>query len=141
MAQELTREEAFTELARRGIVHAVVFYQGGGDEGGVDAVELFDYEIEDIDDIEDGHDYEPTLSLYEPDFIYNPAVCGVEHFNCNNADERLAGALCGPLYSKYIGFDGEPYVTGKILWDVASGVVRLMGEESETVYNSIEELL
>lgn len=38
----MTREEAFTKLAVLGAATAVVRYSGGGDEGGVDEIDILD---------------------------------------------------------------------------------------------------
>lgn len=93
----MTREQAFGLLRSLGAATAVVSYSGGGDEGGVDSVELLD---EDGAVIHDIHDY-----YHGPGEPFDGA-------------EALAEVLSEPVEEQHGGFDG-PGTCGRITWVVA----------------------
>ena len=93
----MIREEAFAALEALGAASAVVRYSGGGDEGGVDSVELFDADDAVLFDLHDHY----------------PGDAG-EPFE---GAEELAEALEEPVDEQHGGFTGGG-INGQITWVV-----------------------
>ncbi len=126
----------FEELARRGIATAEVSFHGGGDEGGVEDVVLYDYALEETDPIEE-HVPAPVLdgegkAVYEDDGSGYRRAKKRPLTPAQEADNELLAALEEPV-DEYGGFDGGFEVNGKVTWDVEKRTVILSGEETAWV--------
>ena len=95
----MTRDEAFSKLAELGAASAVIRYSGGGDEGGVDSVEVLD---------------EDAVVLYDL-HAYYPDATAEPFFGAGD----LAETLEAPVDEQHGGFTGAG-VDGQITWVVAS---------------------
>jgi hypothetical protein len=111
----MDRKRMFAELRKRGAAKAVVEFGGGGDDGGVENIQL----------------------LSETGF----PICTLEPWGGEGVEKELAAALSKPVYDKYYSFAGEFYVNGTIEYDVEKETVIMSGKESEEVWNDFEETL
>lgn len=111
----MDRKEIFAELRKRGAAKVVVQFSGGGDEGGVENIQLLS---------ETGF---PIGTL--------PAWGG------EGIDGELADQLSKPVYDRYYSFAGEFYVNGTVEYDVEKETAVMSGQESEEVWNDFEEIL
>jgi len=103
----MTQGEVFAELQKRGVSRVLVDYSGGGDEGGVDDIRLFDLAGKEMGRMCDTH--KETL------------------------DDHLARALGAPVYEQYGSFAGEFSCAGTVEWNVKAGTV----EHNEDYYRSL----
>ena len=116
----MTRNQVFAALKSKGVAKALVHYSGGNDEGGVNQIELFDANGENIGQMQE---YYGCPSIWdEVTKTYKPGPPPTD-------DERLAEALGAPVYEKYGGFAGEYYVDGIVTWDVVNNKVNDHGTE------------
>ena len=92
-----TKNKVFALLKARGATKAVLSYNGGNDEGGVDEIVLSGPEIDDID--------LPTV------------------WNASGADRELAELLEAPVDYKYGSWAGEFSAYGTLTWDATAGTV------------------
>ena len=117
----MNKLDAFNELRRRGIVRAVVSFSGGNDEGGVEQINLVSASGVNIqlEDYYPGKRWNETTQRYE-----SPT---------SSADEELAAALGEPIYDRYGTFAGEYYVDGRLIWDVATGDVKIEADQRDTL--------
>jgi hypothetical protein len=88
--------DVYRELAARGVARAVVLFSGGGDEGGADAILLFDEAGSRLP-------YLPYTD-YEDD----------------SPDAALRRELEEPVYDRFGTFAGDFYVAGRVEWLVSS---------------------
>ncbi len=95
----MIRAETFAALDALGVSSAVVRYSGGGDEGGVDSIELLDAEDALLFDLHDHY-------------------LGGANRPFDGAEE-LAAALEAPVEEQHGGFDGSG-IDGQITWLVAA---------------------
>lgn len=127
MSQELTREEAFDQLIARGVHQAVVTFNGGGDEGHVDDIRLFNKDRQLIGELEEGSTgkrWDATTGQYK-----DPPP--------PTDDEKLANCLVTPVDDKYGSFNGEFSVEGSVTWNTEDRTITLKANESCPTY--IEE--
>lgn len=132
----MTKEEVFDNLARRGIARAEVSFYGGGDEGQIDGIVLYDYALEELDGIEE-HSPAPVLDgegnpVYEEDAAGRKRPKRLPLTPAQEADNALLAALEGPV-DEYGGFDGGFEVDGNVTWDVEQREVILSGQETAWV--------
>lgn len=102
----LTEADVFARLRDRGATRVEIQFSGGNDEGGADAIRLYDGEKQ-IGDL-------PSWSEY----------------GATDPDSVLVEALTGPLYERWGGFGGDFYVHGTLTWDVTTAKTSISGEES-----------
>jgi hypothetical protein len=124
----LSRDEIFRRLRELGAATAVVEFSGGGDEGGIDSITLYDGEGNALDvELEEnfhGRTWQPITQTYVQIESATP-------------DQELAAALTAPVYARYGSFDGDLDVNGTISYDVAAGSVKM--KKFERVYEGSEE--
>ena len=124
----MNKSAVFAELRKRGITKVVVGFSGGGDEGGVDDISLFNAEgkVGTLQESYAGETYDPATKKWIP-------------ARTLTEDEKLATALGKPVYDKYCTFAGEFHVHGEVVWDVAKGTVNMQGSQSVERYDDFEE--
>jgi len=127
--QELTRSDVFRILRERGVGLAVVEFSGGGDEGGVQGIELFSSSGNKMPDLDE--DYGETA--------FNRNTNAYEQIRQPSADCVLADAMGQPIYDRYGSFAGEFSVSGTIEYDVEKETIKLKKSESVTTYVDSEE--
>lgn len=128
---EMSREEAFAELKARGATHAVVEFQGGHDEGGVEAITLFNGEQE-IGELPTDYDVWYVDAPGQP-------MKQRELKEKELADASLAEALSQPVEDKYYTFAGDFHVDGTVTWNVADKSCKMKATETVDSYEDVEE--
>jgi hypothetical protein len=126
----MTRDGVFAALKSKGIAKVLVHYSGGNDEGGVNQIELFDANGENIGEMQEY--YGGTSVWDEATNTYKPAPPPSD-------DQRLAEALGAPVYNKYGGFAGEYYVDGIVTWDVVNKKINDHGNEQVSHDETFDE--
>ncbi len=116
---DMSKEEVFKELEKRGAVKAVVQFSGGGDEGGVEQIELY------------GPKGDVIETLEESNSVWNLMTKKYDNNSEKRIDNELFGALGKPVYDKYYSFAGEFHVDGTVTWDVKSKNVKMSGHVEE----------
>lgn len=111
-----TKSRVFALLAARGATRAVVNYNGGNDEGGVDEIALH------IPNAEGGID--------EVDLPVSWRGMGEDH--------ELAELLEGPVDAKYGSWAGEFSAYGTLTWDRIAGTV-VMDDYVQSGYDNERE--
>jgi hypothetical protein len=101
------KQATFNLMRQLDVRRAVVEFQGGNDEGGVDGITVYRGEQE----------VEGTI----------PYSYGVVE---KTPEEQLADLLGRPVYDQYSTFAGEFYVTGQVVWNLAEKTVKMTGQES-----------
>lgn len=128
------REQVFQWLKAKNYTKAVVSFSGGGDEGGVDRIELYKSKegeaVEVIDEFEVRAKYSFEGGKY---------TVSVEDGKEN--DYYVQQGLSKPVYDKYGSFAGEFQVDGEVIWDVEKETVVRRGEESEMRGEEFEEII
>lgn len=126
----LSRSEIFQRLQGLGAAKATVEFSGGGDEGGVDSITLYDGEGNElpvkVEENYSGSRWNPATSQYEPVEPDTPV-------------QELATALGAPVYERYGSFAGEFYVSGTVDYDVPTGSVKLNKSERVESYEDSDE--
>jgi hypothetical protein len=120
--------QAMRKLMDRGVAKVEVHFSGGGDEGGVDNITLYDDKGKSLGNLEesyDGYTYNPTTKQYEQKAL--------------TEDQQIAKILGKPVYDKYHTFAGEFYVNGTVTWDVFKGTSKMNGNESVESYEEFED--
>lgn len=118
--KELTREQTWRKLRELKAVQAIVEFSGGGDEGGPNNVTL---------KLADGT--ERSLAFYMSG-DYNKATGKWDEGPPKGStveEVELGAALSQPVDSEYGSFAGEFYVSGTVIWDVATGKISMSGSE------------
>jgi hypothetical protein len=116
----MKRDAVFAILKDKGVAKVEVQYSGGGDEGGVNEIYLYDNAGKQVASMEE---YYGASSVWdEATKTYKPA-------DPPNDEQKLSMALCSPVYDKYGGFAGEFYVSGTVTWDVTTGKINDHGVE------------
>lgn len=113
--QPETKRKVFALLKAKGAIKAVLSYNGGNDEGGVDDITLV---LEGVD--ENGKNIE------------------VDHPTQWNGGEELAELLEGPVDSKYGSWAGDFSAYGTLTWDVEAGTV-VMDDYEQSGYDYNQE--
>lgn len=124
----LTRGQMFTRLHELGAAKVVVEFSGGGDEGGVDNITLYD-----------GEGNELPIKLEEN---YSGSRWDGVRFvpvEPNTPNNELAAALAAPVNERYGSFAGEFYVSGTVDYDVVAGTVKMNKSERVESYEDSEE--
>jgi len=116
----MSRVIVFDALKSKGVHKVEVHYSGGNDEGGVNQIELFDANGENIAHMDEY--YGATQQWDEATKKYVPSAPPTY-------DQRLSEALCAPVYDKYYSFAGDFYVNGILTWDVPNCKVNMRGTE------------
>jgi hypothetical protein len=98
--------EACRRLNERGVAQAIVLFSGGGDEGGVDQITLFDSTGLRLDDLNEVY--------YQQE---------------KTEDHEIAEALGKPVYERYFTFAGEFYVNGEVIWDTTNCTFKFETDE------------
>lgn len=107
----MTNSEIFAMLKAMGVVRVNVHYSGGGDEGGVELVEMV------------GADGKVAQEREQyPDYKYNPETREYTMLPMSR-EQELNIALCKPVYNRYGSFAGEFYTSGTFVWDVNEGTI------------------
>ena len=123
----MNRNEAFKYLKSINVRKVIIDFSGGGDEGGVDQITLYEKGGErNINEWTNNKTWNNTKKCWE--LITPPSI---EH--------ELSVCLCKPIYDKYNGFAGNFYVSGQLTWNVKDKSVKISGKESEEVWDDIEE--
>lgn len=124
LEEELTVEErpfrqrrCFELMAEAGVARAAVEFSGGNDEGGVDAIRLYDADGKEVRSLEG---WEETYAKSRGDLVRE---------------------LERPVDDKYGSFAGDFYVRGTVVWDLAARSCVMDGEEQVSVGHSIFEEL
>lgn len=125
MVNKLRRVELWAELRKRGVAKVSVEFSGGGDEGGVGDITLFNAAGEEIGTLEERY----------------PVWNGKEwvHKYPSDPDLVLVETLCSPVYEKYGTFAGEFYVSGTVDYDVEAGTVKMSYSETVEEWEEVEE--
>lgn len=105
---KLDRAEAFAALTRMGADRAVVEFRGGNDEGGPDSITRYT-----------GEQQIASLSSW-------PTGTRTRE---EQAEDRLADALSGPVFDRYHTFAGDFDVTGEVIWKVEHKTVQMVRDE------------
>lgn len=129
MDDKLTKKEMWAELKNRNVAKAIVDFSGGGDEGGVESVTLYDKDNKQIGTLQESHPPQ-TWDSEKRCWVLNREL---------TMDEKLVNTLAQPVYDKYYTFAGEYYVTGQVEYDVENQQSKMNGSESHEVYDSFEE--
>lgn len=110
MPDPQTKAKVFEMLRAKGAFKAVLHYQGGNDEGGVDEINLF----------------------IKPEGGAEPVTVDLDPYRAMGDDHELAELLMEPVESKYGSWAGEFSAYGTLVWDVEADTVELndnyMGE-------------
>ena len=93
-----TKNRVFAMLKARGAIKAVLSYNGGNDEGGVDQITLWLETAGETIDL-------PTA------------------WQATGDDEELATLLEGPVDAKYGTWAGDFSAYGQLIWDALAGTV------------------
>lgn len=120
--------QAMRKLMDRGVAKVKVSFSGGGDEGGVESIVLYDNNGTNIGTLEesyDGYTYNPVTKQYEQKGL--------------TEDQEIAKVLGKPVYDKYYSFAGEFYVSGTVDWDVFKGTHKMSGQESHEYYEDFDD--
>lgn len=99
---ESDKDSGFALVAQRGAAKAEVRFSGGNDEGGVDEIRFLNAADEVISVENDWNEFEYPGAL---------------------------APLCRPVEEQYMGFSGEFYVWGEVVWDLAARTVTMSGDE------------
>ena len=126
----MTRDGVFAALKSKGVSKVLVHYSGGNDEGGVNQIELFDANGENIGEMQE---------YYGGSSIWDEATNTWKPAEAPNDEQRLSEALCAPVYNKYGGFAGEYYVDGIVTWDVVNKKINDHGNEQVSHDESFDE--
>lgn len=124
---KLSRTELFAELRKRGVAKVSVEFSGGGDEGGVDNITLYNAEGAEIGTLEE--DYGGDQWNGKEWVPVNPP----------NPNTELVNTLCAPVYEKYGSFAGEFYVNGTVDYDVEAGTVKMPHRETVERWEEYDE--
>lgn len=100
-----------------GVKFVTVSFEGGGDSGDVNAIRLY---------ADNPETTQPQMDLLEATGQSIGVGADLSYLS-------LIDSLSKPVYDKYYGFDGDPYVSGSLTWDIATGGLKMEGEESQTV--------
>ena len=112
-----TKRRVFALLAARGATKAVLSYNGGNDEGGVDQISL----------------HIPTA---EGEFKEVDLPC---HWNAQGDDRELAELLEAPVDAKYGSWAGDFSAYGTLTWDRIAGTV-IMDDYEQSEYTNTTEV-
>jgi hypothetical protein len=112
-----TKRRVFAMLAARGAFKAVLRYNGGNDEGGVDEITL--------------HVMNDAGEVTEVDF-----PC---QWDAKDEDRELSELLEGPVDAKYGSWAGDFSAYGTLTWDRDAGTVVLDDYEQSEYANTREE--
>jgi hypothetical protein len=112
-----TKSRVFALLKARGATKAVLSYNGGNDEGGVDEIALYSRL--------DGGDIQVPVDF--------PTV-----WNATGEDRELAELLEAPVDAKYGSWAGDFSAYGTLTWDVEKGTV-VMDDYEQSGYDHSHE--
>lgn len=116
-ATEVSKREVFSLLRAKGAVKAVLSYNGGGDEGGVDEI---------------------TLHVKTAD----GEIVEVDHpgsWDAEGEDGRLSKLLEAPVDHKYGSWAGDFEAYGTLTWDVEAGTVVMDDHVKDSYRDEREE--
>jgi len=111
-----TKEKVFALLRARGATKAVLNYNGGNDEGGVDDITLFL-------PLASGEMHEVALQT---------------QWSATGDDKVLAELLEAPVDAKYGSWAGEFSAYGSLVWDAEAGTV-VMNDYLQEEYTHSQE--
>lgn len=112
-----TKRRVFALLAARGATKAVLSYNGGNDEGGVDQIVLH---------VMDDHGEVGEVDL----------PC---QWNATGDDKELAKLLEDPVDAKYGSWAGDFSAYGTLTWDRIAGTV-IMDDYEQSEYTNTTEV-
>ena len=112
-----SKSELFQFIRNKGGDEARVHYSGGGDEGGVNSIEI----------VAAGGKVVCTLNEPYSSSRYDPATQSWVTEKSADPDAPFLTDLCAPVYDKYGGFAGETYVDGVITWDANTCTIKDVG--------------
>lgn len=124
---EQAKRRTFLLLARKGATKAVLEFEGGGDEGGVESITLYI-------PLADG----TSLEIKQDDW-YGGFYGEKPEFA--NEEQELSHLLQDPIYSEYQTFAGEFHVNGTLTWDVTHRTVTMSKDESVEQYEHFEQVM
>lgn len=113
----VTKRQVFALLAARGATKAVLTYNGGNDEGGVDSITL----------------HVPTA---DGEAVEVDLPC---QWNATGDDKELARLLEDPVDAKYGSWAGDFSAYGTLTWDRISGTV-VMDDYEQSEYANTREV-
>lgn len=128
------REQVFQWLEAKNYTKAVVSFSGGGDEGGVDRIQLYKSKEGEAAEIVDEFEVRAKYTFEGGRYTER-----VEDDKEN--DFYVQQGLSKPVYDKYHTFAGEFYVNGEIIWDVEKKTITRSGEESYMRGEPFEEII
>lgn len=127
----VSNQEVYDWIKAQGASKAIVHFQGGGDEGGVENIELMSAgETQCIRTLEE---------FYDDGRVWNSQTRQWDRTRELTLEEKVRKALCKPVYDKYHTFAGEFYVNGTVVWDADKHSCKLSGQESVEHWEDIEE--
>lgn len=121
MAEEHWPKSKILELFQGiGVKFVVLGFNGGSDSGEVSSIRLF---------ADTPATSQPVMDLLE---AVGQSIGVSEEFSYLS----LVDSLSKPIFDKYCGFDGEPYVDGNLTWDITTGELEMTGDETVSVSES-----
>ena len=124
------RNSVFTALQTKNVAKALVHFSGGGDEGGVNSIELVD---------STGKIIETLNEYYEGAMQWDSNANKWIESAPPTDEQKLSRDLCCPVYEQYHSFAGEFYVNGTVIWDVKTRKVTNEGIEEVRSDESFSE--
>ena len=115
-------------LQEWGIVRVEIPFEGGHDSGGETGYDFFD-------------DKNECCTLTDRWSSNGNNVLRFESKDPIVIDAELLTALAEPIYDKYYGFNNEPYVDGKCIWDVKERTITLSGTEQFTASEDFDDVV
>lgn len=133
---KLDKERTFELLRKKGATKAVLEFEGGHDEGGVQSIRLITGESDESEELPTfycgGYGYnanwkegDPYEDRWQP--LSKPA----------NEDEELADLLEGPINERFGSWGSVESTVGRLTWEVEGETCSMHYEQSE--YISHEE--
>jgi hypothetical protein len=131
---DMTRDEVFEEMARRGASLAELAFSGGGDSGQVEGVRLFDDNDQDLGTVDAPLLVGANVPTYaKEESKLRPAT------QKELDDYRFIEGLGGPVWEEYGSFAGEFYVEGKVHWSLNPRRVSMKGTQTVEHYEEFDE--
>ena len=118
----LNRQDTFDALKQRGAVMAIVHFEGGGDQGDITAITLYDADNNEVGTVSRSENY--------PRIIYGQGKFQMFWDKAPTADDILWMSLAEPIDNKYGSFAGNYSVSGVVEYDTRDETVILRGTET-----------
>jgi hypothetical protein len=115
----MRRADVFNRIRALEAVQVKVEFNGGGDEGEIGRIILLDAHGQEIGELVET----PASRYWSEDFKSCPIT------QAERDHDELINALQHPVWARYGGFTGEPFVEGAVVWDACDETVSIKAQQ------------